>query len=246
MKKIGRNDSCWCGNGNKYKRCHENTDEDKHYYALVPTLGEFGAKNQVLSDSMTTDVEKEFEIANKIIQEKQQGNRNKPSQYLKIDSADLLENEIKVILDMVGYTCDQCFPLGRSTACIYFAVLLKNVLNELFDKDAKALVGKAHYYDNEGTPKFSWDHGWVEYSDQIVDGNVDSMRENPKVPDTIRPKNYWGLKPSTPKDRTFEKHQVIDDKWIEANMNPGEISDLSSNLISALKKIPDISKLIVK
>ncbi|MGN0987024.1 MAG: SEC-C metal-binding domain-containing protein, partial [Otoolea sp.] len=23
MKKIGRNDPCWCGSGKKYKQCHE-------------------------------------------------------------------------------------------------------------------------------------------------------------------------------------------------------------------------------
>jgi methionyl aminopeptidase len=26
MKKISRNDTCWCGSGNKYKTCHEDTD----------------------------------------------------------------------------------------------------------------------------------------------------------------------------------------------------------------------------
>jgi uncharacterized protein YecA (UPF0149 family) len=25
----GRNDSCWCGSGKKYKRCHLMADEDK-------------------------------------------------------------------------------------------------------------------------------------------------------------------------------------------------------------------------
>jgi hypothetical protein len=26
---LGRNDSCWCGSGKKYKRCHLATDERK-------------------------------------------------------------------------------------------------------------------------------------------------------------------------------------------------------------------------
>ena len=27
LKKIGRNDPCWCGSGKKYKKCHEAFDE---------------------------------------------------------------------------------------------------------------------------------------------------------------------------------------------------------------------------
>lgn len=27
MKKLGRNDACWCGSGKKYKHCHEAFDE---------------------------------------------------------------------------------------------------------------------------------------------------------------------------------------------------------------------------
>ena len=27
MKKLGRNDLCWCGSGKKYKHCHEVFDE---------------------------------------------------------------------------------------------------------------------------------------------------------------------------------------------------------------------------
>jgi hypothetical protein len=29
-KKLGRNDQCWCGSGEKYKRCHQQSDE-KHF-----------------------------------------------------------------------------------------------------------------------------------------------------------------------------------------------------------------------
>jgi len=28
-KDLGRNDLCWCGSGNKYKRCHLADDEKK-------------------------------------------------------------------------------------------------------------------------------------------------------------------------------------------------------------------------
>jgi uncharacterized protein YecA (UPF0149 family) len=29
LSKLGRNDLCWCGSGNKYKRCHIEKDEKK-------------------------------------------------------------------------------------------------------------------------------------------------------------------------------------------------------------------------
>ena len=41
MKKIGRNDLCWCGSGKKYKHCHEAFDERIRQYEdaghIVPT-----------------------------------------------------------------------------------------------------------------------------------------------------------------------------------------------------------------
>jgi uncharacterized protein YecA (UPF0149 family) len=29
VRKLGRNDLCWCGSGKKYKRCHLEEDEKK-------------------------------------------------------------------------------------------------------------------------------------------------------------------------------------------------------------------------
>ena len=34
MKKLGRNDPCWCGSGRKYKTCHMALDEKIEHYAL--------------------------------------------------------------------------------------------------------------------------------------------------------------------------------------------------------------------
>ena len=34
MKKLGRNDHCWCGSGKKYKTCHMAFDEKIEHYAL--------------------------------------------------------------------------------------------------------------------------------------------------------------------------------------------------------------------
>ncbi len=34
VEKLGRNDSCWCGSGKKYKSCHMNIDDKIHHYEL--------------------------------------------------------------------------------------------------------------------------------------------------------------------------------------------------------------------
>jgi methionyl aminopeptidase len=34
LKRIGRNDLCWCGSGIKYKKCHESFDEKLSWYKL--------------------------------------------------------------------------------------------------------------------------------------------------------------------------------------------------------------------
>ncbi|MDD3369416.1 MAG: methionyl aminopeptidase [Lachnospiraceae bacterium] len=34
IKKLGRNDTCWCGSGKKYKSCHENFDEKILSFAM--------------------------------------------------------------------------------------------------------------------------------------------------------------------------------------------------------------------
>ena len=31
IKKLGRNDHCWCGSGKKYKACHEAFDDKLRY-----------------------------------------------------------------------------------------------------------------------------------------------------------------------------------------------------------------------
>lgn len=51
MKKIGRNDPCWCGSGRKYKACHMAFDEKIQQYALeghiVPEHDMLKSKEQI-------------------------------------------------------------------------------------------------------------------------------------------------------------------------------------------------------
>ena len=51
MKKLGRNDLCWCGSGRKYKACHMAFDEKIQQYALkghiVPEHDMLNSKEQI-------------------------------------------------------------------------------------------------------------------------------------------------------------------------------------------------------
>lgn len=51
MKKIGRNDPCWCGSGRKYKTCHQPVDEKIEYYRckglLVPDHAMMKSQRQI-------------------------------------------------------------------------------------------------------------------------------------------------------------------------------------------------------
>ncbi|MCK8060189.1 MULTISPECIES: type I methionyl aminopeptidase [unclassified Fusibacter] len=51
MKKISRNDSCWCGSGKKYKQCHETSDTRlkklKNDGYQIPTRGMIRAPKEV-------------------------------------------------------------------------------------------------------------------------------------------------------------------------------------------------------
>lgn len=51
MKKIGRNDPCWCGSGRKYKACHQPVDEKIEYYrckgVLVPDRAMIKSQRQI-------------------------------------------------------------------------------------------------------------------------------------------------------------------------------------------------------
>lgn len=51
MEKLGRNDTCWCGSGKKYKNCHMATDEKIHHFELeghiVPDRDMLKTKEQI-------------------------------------------------------------------------------------------------------------------------------------------------------------------------------------------------------
>ncbi len=63
------------------------------------------------------------------------------------------------------------------------------------------------YYDSKGERIYGWQHDWVLAGNELIDGNVDSIIENPKVPDNVRIQPYWGLRKEVPRDRKFHENQ---------------------------------------
>jgi hypothetical protein len=52
--------------------------------------------------------------------------------------------------------------------------------------------GNAIYDDASGKEVFQWNHAWVRVGEEVIDGNVYSLVENPLVPDQVRVPPYWG------------------------------------------------------
>ena len=82
------------------------------------------------------------------------------------------------------------------------ASLLARALTEL-NVPAVAVTGQAKYKRMNGE-WFAWTHAWVRYGDVLVDANVDTMGENPAVPDDLDPAPFWGTLAECPADRVFD------------------------------------------
>jgi hypothetical protein len=105
------------------------------------------------------------------------------------------------LLDAVSRLVDEN-TAGRSEMCKQFAYLLARALREL-GIDAQALEGDATYGYGSGR-RFKWQHAWVVAGDEVIDGNIDSVAENPAVPQQLRshpPCPYWGARGSIPDGR---------------------------------------------
>jgi len=89
--------------------------------------------------------------------------------------------------------------------CVQFANLLHRALNCL-QFPSRGVVGAAIYYDGSGHEIFRWDHTWVRVGDEAIDGNVDSLPENPLVPSQVRVAPYWGPTTNMPQDRRLREN----------------------------------------
>lgn len=88
--------------------------------------------------------------------------------------------------------------------CAQFADLLHRALQHL-GLPARGALGTATYYDERGKRIFEWQHAWVRVGKEVIDGNVDSLYENPMVPSDVHVQPYWGPINETPNDRRLHE-----------------------------------------
>jgi len=136
----------------------------------------------------------------KIRQQKKDSTRPLPSTTL-IDHSQILNADKRTtILDKVAMLVDENI-FGRCEMCSQFALLLARAIKHA-GFNARAVKGNAKYRKQNGD-WFTWEHAWVEANSELIDGNVDSMVENPMIPMDISPFPFWGKKSVIPDDREF-------------------------------------------
>ena len=154
----------------------------------------------------------------RIRKQKADRSRPRPSTTL-IDSSKLLTHADRTkLLDRVASLVDECL-FGRQNMCMQFADLLSRALDHL-GLPAKPVAGVAKYYV-DGVEIWQWKHAWVRVGREIVDGNVDSLDENPMVPSEVDVAPYWGPISETPGDRrlhqrrdwAFSEDTDVDETW---------------------------------
>lgn len=103
---------------------------------------------------------------------------------------------------------------------LQFAALLHRALSHL-KFPSRPVVGEAIYYGTEGRELFRWGHAWVRIGNEVIDGNVDCLSENPLVPKAVAVAPYWGPVTQVPDDRRLredygkklEPDVDVDDIW---------------------------------
>jgi hypothetical protein len=143
-------------------------------------------------------------LADKIRDAKQRGDRQVPSVSL-IDISTLLTSPVRTkLIDKVALLVDENL-VGRSEMCVQFAILLDRALKYL-GLPSRSVVGIAIYF-NAGKEIFRWPHAWVRIGDEVVDGNVDSLWENPAVLTSVSIRPFWGPIASIPSDRRLRENR---------------------------------------
>lgn len=151
-------------------------------------------------NTVSIDIKKFVE---KIRKEKLSGNRPLPSQTL-IDKSILLSATKRLkLLDKIALLVDENL-FGRAEMCIQFSMLLYRALIYM-GLPSKIISGSAMYF-NDGVEIFRWEHTWVRIKDELIDGNVDILYENPLIPQTINVSPYWGPVLMVPKDRRLREN----------------------------------------
>lgn len=121
--------------------------------------------------------------------------------------------------------------------CVLSAIFLGDALKKL-NMNPKVIIGKGTFINSQNpNNSFTWDHAWVLVDDEIIDGNVDSMIENPAVPIGIEPVNYWGLVDDLPSDRKLLIDKEIDEDWIRKNTSYDELQRWRKQLHGKLETL---------
>jgi hypothetical protein len=124
------------------------------------------------------------QLVNEVRCKKQVGERPRPSRSLIDHSMLLTQAHRNNLLDAIAALVDENY-VGRAEMCLQFADLLNRALSHLH-LPSRPVVGTAVYYDSAHNEIFRWTHAWVRIGDEVIDGNVDSLAENPFVPETVR------------------------------------------------------------
>lgn len=127
------------------------------------------------------------------------GQRRRPSARLVLKAPVPEPDWRPALLDKVAELVDENLT-GRSDMCKQFAALLRRGLH-VCGIQSRAMEGDAQYRREDGT-WMTWSHAWVETSGGIIiDGNIDSLHENPVVGRGLDPAPYWGPRSDLPDDR---------------------------------------------
>jgi hypothetical protein len=109
------------------------------------------------------------------------------------------------LLDRIAALVDENYA-GRSEMCLQFADLLHRALTYM-QFPSRGVVGSAIYYDDTGEEIFRWSHAWVRVGEEVIDGNVDSLVENPLVPKQVSVCPYWGPITEVPRERRLRENR---------------------------------------
>lgn len=159
------------------------------------------------------------QLVDEIRRQKREDLRKRPSTTL-IDRSETMTNTARAkLLDAVSALVDENYA-GRAEMCLQFAALLNRALQHLHFP-SRAVVGTAIYYGPNGEEIWRWQHAWVRIGDEVIDGNVDSLAENPLVPKVVSVAPYWGPIKDVPADRrlrethseTLKPDVDVDDIW---------------------------------
>ncbi len=227
-ERFGRNAPCPCGSGKKYKKCHgapaASVREEREIY------GAFGL-NPLRETAQRRPPNDLQAVLARIMKEKEVGARILPSRSL-ISVGEIPPDDVRrFLVDTCATLVDENW-CGRSEMCIYFAVLLRHGLRQL-GYAADVEIGEGQYFG--AAQPFTWSHAWVRTSvGDLVDGNVDSLVENPIVPTGVNPAPYWGPAESLPKDRRLSRDRVFGPECDGTELDEREITAWKASLEKAI------------